>query len=319
MRPTGRLHLGHYFGALKNWVKLQDEMDFFYGVADWHALTTNFEDPSDIKENTRQVVLDWLSVGLDINKSTVFIQSHNLAHAELYLLLGMVTPVSWLERTPTYKEQQREIEGKDLSNFGFLGYPVLMTADIIIYDAAFVPVGIDQVPHVELSREIVRHFHSLYNTTVFVEPKPLLTELPKLPGLDGRKMSKSYNNSITLSEDLNNVKQKLLKMITDTNRKLRKDPGEPNVCPCYEYHKVFSTKDELSSIATDCRLASIGCIDCKKILLWHVNEFLEPIQSVRKKLEKEVIDIKEFLAESQKKANLTAGQTVSRVRDALKI
>ncbi len=319
MRPTGRLHIGHYFGALQNWVRMQDTMDCFFGVADWHALTTNFEDPANIKENTRQLVIDMLSVGVDMNKATMLIQSHNLAHAELYLLLGMITPVSWLERTPSYKELQSELTGKDLSNYGFLGYPVLMTADIILYDADLVPVGVDQVPHVELSREIVRRFHALYNAEVFVEPQPMLTKVPKLLGLDGRKMSKSYNNSIYLSEDPAEVDKKIRRMVTDTNRVKRTDPGNPDVCPVYDYHKVFSTDAEKSEIWEGCTSAGMGCIDCKKILIKHIQDFLEPIREKRLYYENVIKDTGEFLADSQKKANAVADATVERVRNVLKL
>lgn len=319
MRPTGLLHLGHYFGALENWVKMQDEMNCYFGVADWHALTTNYDQPENIKENTRQLIIDWLAVGLDPDKSTMMVQSHNLAHAELYLLLGMVTPVSWLERTPSYKEIQTELSHKDLANYGFLGYPVLMTADIIVYSANFVPVGVDQVPHVELAREIVRRFHALYGAQVFVEPQAMLTKVPKLPGLDGRKMSKSYNNSITLGEDAQSVEKKLRTMVTDTNRVRKTDPGNPEICPVFDYHKVFSTADERSEITKGCTCASIGCIDCKKILIKHIQDFLDPIRERRKKYEAEITDVREYLADSQKKANAVAEETVAKVRNILKI
>jgi tryptophanyl-tRNA synthetase len=319
MRPTGRLHLGHYFGALDNWIKFQDEYECFYGVADWHALTTNFDDPADISENTRQLLLDWLSVGVNTEKSVLFVQSKNLAHAELYLLLGMITPVTWLERTPSYKEQQAELSHKDLANYGFLGYPVLMTADIVIYNASYVPVGVDQVPHVELAREIVRRFHALYNKDVFVEPQAILTKQAKLPGLDGRKMSKSYDNSVMLSDTPEAVDKKLKTMVTDTNRKKRSDPGDPNLCPVFPYHDIFSARQEIEEITAGCKNASIGCIDCKKILIKHVLAFLAPIQERRAKFEKDIPDANEYLETSQKIAALEADKTVARVRDALKI
>ncbi len=319
MRPTGLLHLGHYFGALENWVKMQETMDCFFAVADWHALTTNYDNPENIKENTRQLIIDWLSVGLDPKKSTMLIQSHNKAHAELFLLLGMITPVSWLERTPSYKEIQNELSNKDLANYGFLGYPVLMTSDIVLYDSNYVPVGLDQVPHVELSREIVRRFHALYNKEVFVEPQPMLTKVSKLPGLDGRKMSKSYNNSITLGEDAASVELKLKRMVTDTNRVKRSDPGNPDLCPAFDYHKVFSTEEERAEIRKGCTGAAMGCIDCKMILIKHVQALLEPIREKRKRYEAEITDVAEFLLDSQVKANTVAEQTVSRVRRALQI
>jgi tryptophanyl-tRNA synthetase len=319
MRPTGRLHLGHYFGALDNWIKLQQEYECFYGIADWHALTTNFEDPADIRKNTREMLLDWLSVGVNPDKSVLFVQSKNLAHAELYLLLGMITPVVWLERTPSYKEQQAELSHKDLANYGFLGYPVLMTADIIIYNASYVPVGIDQVPHVELSREIVRRFHALYGKEVFVEPQALLTKQAKLPGLDGRKMSKSYDNSVMLSDPPEVVEKKLKTMVTDTNRKKRSDTGDPALCPVFPYHGIFSTDEEVAEITEGCKNAGIGCIDCKKVLIKHVLTFLSPIQEKRAYFENLIADADEYLSDSQKKAAIEAEKTVALVREAIKI
>lgn len=319
MRPTGLLHLGHYLGALKNWIKLQDTMDCYFAVADWHALTTNYENPENIKENTRQLIIDWLSVGIDPAKSTMLIQSHNLAHAELYLLLGMITPVSWLERNPSYKDIQNELKDRELANYGFLGYPVLMTSDIVLYQSDLVPVGVDQVAHVEIAREMVRRFQHLYKAKVFVEPQPMLTEVPKLPGLDGRKMSKSYNNSIALGEDAKSVDTKIKRMVTDPDRIKRTDPGNPDVCPVYEYHKLFSTEQEREEIQHGCTTASIGCIDCKKILLNHIQSILEPIREKRMYYEKEITDVAEFLSDSQKRANEVAFNTVAKVRDAIKI
>ncbi|MGE4497993.1 MAG: tryptophan--tRNA ligase [Deferribacterales bacterium] len=319
MRPTGKLHIGHYFGALKNWVKLQDEHECFYFVADWHALTTNYEDPENIIENRRDLVLDWLASGVDPEKATLFVQSKNLYHAELFLLLSMITPVSWLERCPTYKEMKQEVTDKDLSNLGFLGYPVLMSSDIIIYGANYVPVGIDQLPHLEIAREIVRRFQFLYNAEVFVEPEGLLTEIPKLPGLDGRKMSKSYGNAIMLSEDLDEVEQKLKRMKTDTRRQRRTDVGDPEVCPVFDYHKVFSTEEERAYITTECKRAGIGCMDCKMILIKHMRAFLEPIQERRRKFETEIKDMDGFLESSQKRANEEAGKLMEKVREAIKI
>ncbi|MCX8083332.1 MAG: tryptophan--tRNA ligase [Calditerrivibrio sp.] len=319
MRPTGRLHIGHYFGALKNWVKLQDSYECYYFVADWHALTTNFENPENIKELRREMILDWLSVGIDPKKSTLFVQSKNIYHAELFLLLGMITPVSWLERCPTYKEMKAEITDRDLSCLGFLGYPVLQTADIVMYSAKYVPVGVDQLPHIEISREIVRRFHHLYDCDVFVEPEGLLTDVPKLLGLDGRKMSKSYGNAIMLTDDLKVVESNILKMITDTNRKRKSDPGNPEVCPVFDYHKVFSTEDEKSEIVIGCTTAKIGCIDCKKILIKHIVEFLEPIQKKRYDLDRSIQDIDEFLSDGQKKACEVASNIMERVRQVLKL
>ncbi|MCA1927879.1 MAG: tryptophan--tRNA ligase [Calditerrivibrio sp.] len=319
MRPTGRLHIGHYFGALKNWVKLQDKYECYYFIADWHALTTNFENPENIKELRREMILDWLSVGIDINKATLFVQSKNIFHAELYLLLSMITPIGWLERCPTYKEMKAEITDKDLSGLGFLGYPVLQTADIIMYSAKYVPVGVDQMPHIEISREIVRRFHHLYECDIFVEPEGLLTDVPKLLGLDGRKMSKSYGNAIMLTDDLKHVESEILKMVTDTNRKRKSDPGNPEICPVFDYHKVFSNEDEREFIVDGCKNAKIGCIECKKILIKHLLEFLEPIQVKRSNLEKEIKDVDEFLSESQKKSCTVAEKMMTSVRNALKI
>lgn len=319
MRPTGELHIGHYFGAIENWVKLQDEYECFFAVADWHALTTTYENPENIKEMRKQMILNWLSVGLNPDKCTMFIQSHNLYTSELYLLLGMITPVSWLERCPTYKEMIQALSSKDISNYGFLGYPVLMTADIIMYLTNLVPVGVDQIPHIELSREIVRRFANLYGENIFVEPEAMLTKVPKLSGLDGRKMSKSYNNSIMLSEDFSIVEKKLRTMITDSQRVRKTDPGNPEVCPVFEYHKVFSTDNERNDIINGCCNATIGCIDCKKILIKHMEEFLTPIHEKRLKFEKEVTDIDEFLSPHQEKANRLAGEVMEKVRKVVKI
>lgn len=319
MRPTGKLHIGHYFGALQNWVSLQDKYECFYFIADWHALTTNYENPEDIVSLRKEMLLDWLSVGIDINKSTIFIQSKNSYHAELFLLLSMITPISWLERCPTYKEIRAEVKDKDLSNLGFLSYPVLQTADIIIYNAKYVPVGVDQLPHLEISREIVRRFHFLYKNDLFVEPEGLLTKVPKLLGTDGRKMSKSYGNAIMLSEDFKSIEKKIKTMITDTNRKLRSDPGNPNICPVFDYHKVFSNEEEKSYVTEGCKNAKIGCIDCKKILIKNIFIFLEPIQNKRKEYENIVDDVDNFLKKSQQKANEVARDTVEKVKNILRI
>jgi tryptophanyl-tRNA synthetase len=260
-----------------------------------------------------------LAVGLDPEKSTLFIQSKNLAHAELYLLLNMITPVGWLERCPTYKEMKEELSDKDLSNIGFLSYPVLQTADIVVYDAKYVPVGKDQVPHLEISREIVRRFNHLYGSNVFIEPEAMLTKTSKVPGTDGRKMSKSYNNTILLSEDMASVEKKIRQMKTDTNRKRKTDPGDPALCPVFDYHKVFSSQEEKEEITKGCKSAGIGCIDCKKILIKHLEEFLSPIQERRNNYDKEINDIEEFLSHSQKFADETAGKKLEEVRKAMKI
>lgn len=318
MRPTGELHIGHYFGAIKNWLKLQEEHESFFAVADWHALTTNYDNPENIKEMRRKMVLTWLALGLDINKSTIFIQSHNLYTAELYLLLGMVTPVPWLERCPSYKDMISSLSHKDLSNYGFLGYPVLMTADIIMYYANLVPVGVDQVPHVELAREIVRRFNNFYGEC-FVEPEAKLTDTPKLLGLDGKKMSKSLNNTISLIEAEESLDKKVRTMVTDTNRVRKSDPGDPSLCPVFDYHKVFSSEDERSEITCACRGATMGCIDCKKVLIKNMNEFISPIRESYSKLDSDISDIDEYLADSQKKANDLALSTMQKVRQAIKL
>src|ERR1035438_3395817 len=262
MRSTGKLHLGNYVGALENWVRMQDEYDCFFFIADWHALTTDYADTSRLKENSVDVLLDWLAAGLDPAKCVMFIQSHVPAHAELHLLFSMITPLGWLERVPTYKEQRENIKDKDLGTYGFLGYPVLQSADILIYKADVVPVGEDQVAHVELTREIARRFNGFYGE-VFPEPKSLLTPAPKLPGTDGRKMSKSYGNTIMLTDPEAVVRQKLKTMVTDPARVRRSDPGNPDVCPVGDLHKIFSDPATLAKVNEGCRSARIGCIECK--------------------------------------------------------
>jgi tryptophanyl-tRNA synthetase len=322
MRPTGRLHIGHYFGAIRNWVKLQEQYRCYFFVADWHALTTHFEDTSHIKEYSREMVLDWIASGIDLEKSVIFVQSLNPYHSELFLLLSMITPVSWLERCPTYKEVKQEMfkEGKDLSNYGFLGYPVLMTADIILYDAKYVPVGIDQLPHIELSREVVRRFNFYFGENLFLEPEAYITESPKIPGTDGRKMSKSYNNAIWLHDDLKVVEKKILTMVTDTNRKRKIDTGDPDKCPVFDYHKVFSTDEEKTFIVEGCTTAKIGCIDCKKILLRHLIEFLNTFHAKRLIISEKYNnkDLYEILDHAQNKAIEKAYNKINTIREALK-
>lgn len=322
MRPTGRLHIGHYFGAIKNWLHLQELYECYYFVADWHALTTHFDDTSHIKEYSREMVIDWLAAGLDLNRSTIFIQSLNPYHSELFLLLSMITPVKWLERCPTYKEVKQEMfkDGKDLSNYGFLGYPVLMTADIILYDAKYVPVGIDQLPHLEMSRELVRRFNFYFGEHLFLEPTAYITESPKILGTDGRKMSKSYNNAVWLNDDIKDVEKKILTMITDPNRKRRIDPGDPNKCPVFDYHKVFSTEEELNVVVEGCTKAKIGCIDCKRILLAHLIEFLSTFQEKRGIIANNYKDkdIYEILDSTQKKALNKAKEKMMLIREAIK-
>ena len=317
MRPTGKLHLGNLHGALDNWLKLQEECECFFFIADWHALTTDYATPEKIRENTWDIILDWLSVGLDPEKSTLFIQSEVQEHAELYLLLGMITPVPWLERNPTYKEQQQQLSNKDLSTYGFLGYPVLQAADIIIYRANGVPVGKDQLPHIELTREIVRRFNHLYRSDIFPEPQALLTEFPILPGTDGRKMSKSYNNCIYITEPGDSVRKKIMTMVTDTQRKRRSDPGNPDVCPVFDLHKIYSSEENRGEITDGCTTASIGCVDCKKILLENLNKVLEPIREKRKLYEKDMDNIKSIMQEGIKRARKEASKTMEMVREAM--
>jgi len=276
MRPTGKLHLGNYVGALRNWVRLQDDYDCFYFIADWHALTTDYADTRYIKQSSLEVIIDYLAAGLEPERSTLFIQSHVPQHAELHLLFSMITPLGWLERVPTYKEQRDNIRDKDLSTYGFLGYPLLQSADILMYQANFVPVGEDQVPHVELTREVARRFNQFYprkmaagiadpqRKVVFPEPQPLLTPAAKLPGTDGRKMSKSYGNTILLSEPEDSLRSKLKTMVTDPARVRRTDPGNPDACPVGDLHKIFSTTETMTKVYDGCRSASIGCIECKK-------------------------------------------------------
>jgi len=391
MRPTGRLHLGHYFGALQNWLKLQEEYDCFFFVADWHALTTHYEDTSSVAENTLQVATDWLSVGLDPAKSTLFIQSSVLEHAELHVLLSMITPLSWLERVPTYKEQIENLKDRDLGTYGFLGYPLLQSADIVIYDADFVPVGEDQVPHVEITREIVRRFNTnfgfaldpqlrerkragllsdifnalqipgttppldafplagsvwsdvelrirrkvleigfenakslagpaadfLLRESVVREPGHLLTETPRLPGTDGRRMAKSYGNAIWLSDPPDEMRTKVRNMMTDPQRQRRTDPGRPEVCPVFAWHKLFSSLDTVTQIDHECRTAAIGCVDCKKLMAENLVKWIEPIQTRHKELEARPKEVWDILDAGGKKAHAAARRTMKRVRNAI--
>ena len=289
MRPTGRLHLGHLVGVIDNWKKLQEEHECFFFVADWHALTTKFDEHEDLKANRIDLVKTWLACGID--KSTIFIQSDIKEHAELYLVLNMITPLSWLERNPTYKDAMQQEEYKKKNNAGFLTYPVLQTADIILYDAELVPIGEDQRPHLELAREIVRHFHFLYKTENFVEPKELLTKFPKLPGLDGRKMSKSYNNSIYLDDSEKEIADKIRKAKTDPARIKKTDPGHPEVCTVFDYHKIFNA-EEVKEIESSCKAGTIGCVACKKRCAEKINGLVAPIREKKEHLkDEEILDI----------------------------
>ena len=316
-RPTGSLHLGHYFGALANWVALQDDYDCFYFVADWHALTTEFERPEIIKPATHEMVMDWLAVGLDPNRSTIFVQSAIKEHAELYLLLGMLVSVARLERVPSYKGFQDET-GRDISNYGFLGYPVLQAADILMYRAHGVPVGEDQVAHIEVTREFARRFNNLYGE-IFPEPEALLTRSPKVPGLDGRKMSKSYGNSITLGEDPASIEQRIKTMVTDPARKRRHDPGNPDICPVYDLHRLYSSQEILMWAAKGCRSADIGCLDCKGKLYPQIIAHLAPIREKRAYYQAHPDEIEDVLADGNKKARAFAQETMALVRSAMKL
>lgn len=319
MRPTGRLHIGHYHGVLENWVNIQDKYDCFFFVADWHSLTTEYADTVGIKESTREMVMDWVAFGLNPDKCLLFEQSQVPQHAELNLILGMITPVSWLERNPTYKEMLDNIEQRDLSTFGFLGYPVLMAADILLYAANRVPVGHDQLPHLEITREICRRFVHLYNCQVFPEPEALLTETPKLLGLDGRKMSKSYGNSIYLSETADETAAKIKGMVTDTQRMRRADPGDPERCVAFNLHRIYLSQEKLDEIVPACRNASIGCVDCKKMLIDALNERLAPFRARREELARDGSFAEDLLSDGSRRASREAARLMLEVRGALKL
>jgi len=314
-RPTGLQHLGNYHGALKHWLRLQETERCFFFVADWHALTTDYATPGAIVDNTIEMVLDWLAVGLDPARCTIFQQSAVKEHAELYLLFGMFTPVPWLERNPTYKEQREQLQDRDLSTYGFLGYPVLQAADILMYRAGGVPVGVDQAPHVELTREIARRFNATYRE-LFPEPATLLSEIPKILGTDGRKMSKSYNNAVYLTEPREDVERKLSKMVTDPRRARRTDPGDPDDCPAYQsFHRNYCTPEELAYQADGCRRATIGCLECKQIMIKHVQAELEPIRARRATLTP--ADASHALEAGNASARVVAADTMAEVRAAM--
>jgi tryptophanyl-tRNA synthetase len=320
MRPTGKLHLGNYMGALYNWVRLQNEYNCYFFVADWHALTTDYADPSNVRQNTMEVALDWLGAGLDPERCVLFVQSLVPQHAELHLLLSMIIPLGWLERVPTYKEQQLQMSEKDLTTYGFLGYPLLMATDILIYQADFVPVGQDQVAHVEVTREVARRFNNFYpgaSGEILPEPQVLLTPSPKLPGTDGRKMSKSYGNTIMLTDPEPVIRQKLKTMVTDPARVRRSDPGDPDVCPVGDLHKVFSTSATLARVYDGCRSASIGCIECKSWAADAVVAELQPIQERRRQFEEKPKLVHDILHTGSELARVRAEKTMQQVRDAM--
>lgn len=320
MRPTGKLHLGNLQGALSNWVNLQNKEhhECFYFVADWHALTSDYKDTSEISDFSIDMIIDWLSAGLDPARSTLFLQSGVKEHAELFLILSMITPLAWLERNPTYKEMREELSDRDLSTAGFLAYPVLQAADIIMYKADGVPVGVDQLPHVELTREIARRFNFLYRE-VFPIPEPLLTDVPKLLGLDGRKMSKSYGNSIYLRDRGKDLSGKILSMFTDPERKTKRDPGRPHLCNVFAFHGMYTTPEEVEQISEDCKKAAIGCVECKGRLAKAVAEIMAPIHETQDRYLNNIDEVRDILAEGTSRARRIARVTMDEVREALKI
>ncbi len=319
MRPTGKLHIGHLFGALTLWKDLQEKHDTYFFVADWHALTTDFRNPSKINENTVEMVADWIAAGINPEKSLIYRQSLVKEHAELHLLLSMIVPLSWLERNPTYKEvlenlkKQSSSRYEEIRTYGFLGYPVLQTVDIIIYKAERVPVGADQLPHLELAREIVRRFNYLYGET-FPEPQPILTRFPKVPGIDGRKMSKSYNNAIYISDEPEEIKRKVSVMFTDPLRPYRKDPGHPENCPVFALHSLITPEEELNQLKKDCKSAKIGCKDCKLFLSKKLIAYLEPYRERRKEALEQKNYIEEVLIEGSRKAREEASANLDEAR-----
>jgi tryptophanyl-tRNA synthetase len=318
MRPTGPLHIGHLTGALDNWVRLMDEYECFFAVVDWHALTTDYADPKDVRENVLEVATDWLAAGIDPKRSTLFIQSLVPEHAELHLLLSMIVPVPWLERVPSYKDQQNQLGEKDLSTYGFLGYPLLQSADILVYKGDAVPVGEDQAPHIELAREVARRFNHLYGP-VFPEPKTLLTEVPRVPGTDGRKMSKSYGNAVYLKDPAAVVREKIRPMVTDPARKRRTDPGTPEICPVFDLHKAFSPRESQEWAAQGCRTAGIGCLDCKGRLTEHLLNRLEGIHARRPEFAAHPDTVWDILHDGSRRAREVARATMDEVRSAMKI
>jgi tryptophanyl-tRNA synthetase len=318
MRPTGRLHLGHLHGALSNWIALQAEHDCFFFSADWHALTTSYHQTDLIKPAEREMFVDWMAAGLDPEKCTLFVQSQVKEHAELFLLLAMITPLGWLERSPTYKEMRENLTDRDLALYGFLGYPVLMTADVILYKASRVPVGIDQVPHLELAREITRKFNFHYGN-VFPEPKPMLTEAAKVVGTDGRKMSKSYGNAVEVGEPVESTTKKIMGAVTDPARKRRQDPGNPEVCGIFYLHRIYSDAETIAWVDTNCRTAGIGCVDCKRKLLERLGPDQERLRERREALLARPKDVEELVQLGTRRARDVAQRNMADVRAAMKL
>jgi tryptophanyl-tRNA synthetase len=318
MRPTGKLHLGHLHGALSNWMELTKDYECFFFSADWHAITSDYADTSKIISNTRDMMIDWISAGLDPEKCTLFVQSQVKQHAELFLLLTMITPLPWALGCPTFKEQQEQISDKDLSTLGFLGYPVLQAADILAYRAHYVPVGVDQIPHIEITRDVARRFNNFFGD-VLIQPEGKLTQVPKIPGTDGRKMSKSYGNSVDLVDTPDVVKQKLSTMMTDPARMRRKDPGNPEICPVYTLHQAYSRLEDLEWVRTGCTTAGIGCLDCKKPLIEKINAQLAPIRERRKEIEADPTMLDAILEKGNQRARQVAEETMAVVRSAMKL
>jgi len=318
MRPTGKMQLGNLLGAVENWKKLQEQYESFFFIADWHALTTNYADTKDLRAAKDDMLVDLLAAGLDPEKCTIFVQSALLEHAELFLLLSMITPLPWLERNPTYKEQMENITDRDLTNLGFLAYPVLQAADILIYKADMVPVGVDQLPHLELTREIARRFNNFYKP-VFPEPEAMLTEMPKVPGIDGRKMSKSYGNAIYVSDTPDEMRKKIKVMVTDPARVRRTDPGNPEVCNAFVFHSIYTPKEDIPEIEKTCRDAAIGCVDCKKRLSEYMLMQLEPIFAKRQELLARPDYLKDVIETGNRRAREVAMKTMAEVRDAIGI
>lgn len=318
MRPTGKMHLGHLHGALTNWKQLQEDYDCFFFIADWHALTSEYADTTIIKDSIEDIIIDWISVGLDPEKTTFFIQSKIKEHAELYLVFSMITPLPWLERNPTYKEQLRELEQKDLYTFGFLGYPVLQAADILLYKASGVPVGEDQAPHVELTREIARRFNHFYGP-LFPEPDTLLAPTSKLLGLDRRKMSKSYNNAIFLNDSDEEIDMQVGRMITDPQRARRSDPGNPDVCNVFSFHEIYTPEEVVRQVDSDCRTAAVGCVDCKKMMAANLKKALRPVREKRRALESDMDQVRGIIDAGNQRAQGIAQTTMEEVKKALKV